>query len=284
MSAPAPVAILAGAGTLPLLLAATLESRGHAVRILAFRGFAERPLRARADAILGLLDLRGIEATLASWAPSCVTLAGGLRRPDPSALLDAFSLFRDRAEVADVLARGDDNLLRGAVSLLEERGFPVRGIRDLAPDLLAPVGAYGRHQPSPDAAREIAFGLDVIRSLSPYDIGQAVILRGRHVLAIEGPEGTDAALRRSRAFRVGPVFRRRQPRGTLVKAPKEGQDLRVDLPAIGPRTVVQAARAGLAGIAVASGVTLVLDQAATVATADRLGLFVTGVEAAGQAR
>lgn len=277
MTAPAPVAILAGAGTLPLQLARRLEQDGHAVRILAFRGFADRPLRARADAVLGLLDLRGIEARLAAWKPACVTLAGGLRRPDPSALLDAFSLLRDRAEVAEVLSRGDDNVLRGAVSLLEERGFPVRGIRDLAPDLLAPAGPYGRHRPSDETCREIAFGLGVIRSLSPYDIGQAVIVRGRHVLAIEGPEGTDAAIRRARAFRAGSIFRRAPPGGTLVKAPKDGQDLRVDLPAIGPRTVVQAARAGLAGIAVAAGVTLVLDHAATVATADRLGLFVTGV-------
>lgn len=277
MTAPAPVAILAGAGSLPLQLAKRLEKDGHTVRVLAFRGFADRSLRARADAVLGLLDLRGIEARLAAWRPACVTLAGGLRRPDPRALLDAFSLLRDRAEVADVLSRGDDNVLRGAVSLLEERGFPVRGIRDLAPDLLAPVGAYGRHRPSAEADREIALGLDVIRSLSHYDIGQAVILRGRHVLAIEGPEGTDAAIRRSRAFRGGSFLRRSPPGGILVKAPKEGQDLRVDLPAIGPRTVERAARAGLAGIAVAAGVTLVLDHATTVAAADRLGLFVTGI-------
>ena len=104
-------------------------------------------------------------------------------------------------------------------------------------------------------------------------------MAGERILAIEGPEGTDRMLARVRAGRGFWKLKRPAPDGVLVKMPKRGQDLRVDLPAIGPRTFVRAARAGLRGVAVASGVTLILDRDETVRTADRLGLFLLGVDA-----
>ena len=276
---PGPVAILAGSGALPVLLADRLSAEGRACRILAFRGFADRALRRRADAVVGLLDVRRSAACLEAWQPAAVTLAGGLRRPSAAAAVDAFSAFRNRDELARVLERGDDNLLGAVAALLEERGLRLVGIRDLAPDLLARPGAYGRLRPAPDGEAAIRRGLALLGDLSGYDVGQAVALEGERVLAIEGPEGTDAMLGRVRALRTGWLGRRRGSGGVLVKAPKTGQDLRIDLPAIGPRTVVNAARAGLAGIAVASGLTLVLDVPETVAAADRLGLFLWGIGA-----
>jgi DUF1009 family protein len=97
------------------------------------------------------------------------------------------------------------------------------------------------------------------------------------VLAVEGPEGTDRMLARTRALGRRPFgFGRPLPATVLVKAPKAGQDLRVDLPAVGPRTVRNAARAGCVGLALEAGGTLVIDREATAAEADRLGLFVIG--------
>ena len=116
----------------------------------------------------------------------------------------------------------------------------------------------------------------LLRCVSPFDIGQSAVLVGHRVIAIEGPEGTDRMLARARALRARGLLRRPERGGVLVKAPKQGQDLRVDLPAIGPQTVAKAARAGLSGIAIASGLTIVIDRAATVREADRLGLFVIG--------
>jgi DUF1009 family protein len=99
------------------------------------------------------------------------------------------------------------------------------------------------------------------------------------VLAIEGPEGTDRMLRRVRGLRQTWFgLRRSREGGVLIKAAKRGQDLRVDMPTIGPRTVLEAARAGLSGIAIGAGSTLVLDQEKALATADRLGLFLLAVE------
>jgi DUF1009 family protein len=275
-----PVAILAGSGDLPLLLADALAASGRDCRILAFRGFASRAVRARAAASIGLLDAKGALAWLERARPACVTLAGGLRRPDATALLDAYSGFRSRGEIRDLLARGDDNLLRGAMQLLEDRGFRLAGIAELAPGLLAKAGIHGTHQPDACAAESIGVGMDLLRCLSPFDIGQAAVVSGRRVLAIEGPEGTDRMLARTGGLRRRGWFGRAVGGGVLVKAPKAGQDLRVDLPAIGPRTITNAARAGLSGVAIASGQTIVLDRDATVREADRLGLFLLGLEGA----
>ncbi|NNM72489.1 LpxI family protein [Enterovirga aerilata] len=276
-----PVAILAGSGEFPLLLADRLAAAGRETRILAFRGFASRAVRARADASVGLLDAKGTLSWLERCGPDCVTLAGGLRRPDPGALLDAYSALRSRAELRAILARGDDNLLRAAIGLLEERGFRLVGLTDLAPELLAPAGALGTRVPDEASLGSVRIGMELLRKLSSFDVGQAAVLAGDRVLAIEGPEGTDRMLARARALRRRGFLRRPERGGVLVKAPKEGQDLRVDLPAIGPRTMVNAARAGLSGVAVASGLSVVLDRAETVRMADRLGLFLFGAAGRG---
>ena len=274
-----PVAILAGSGNLPMLLADRLAAEGREHRILAFRGFAERALCRRADRVMGLLDVHGAIACLQGWHPAAVTLAGGVRRPGPTVALDTFAAFRNRDTLARLMEQGDDHLLRAVLDLIEEQGFRLLGVADLAPDLLARPALYGRHAPDQSQRAEIATGFALLASLSRYDIGQAAALRGERVLAIEGPEGTDRMLRRAASLSHSGWFRRATRGGVLVKAPKTGQDLRVDLPAIGPRTVIEAHRAGLSGIAVASGGTIVLDEAETVAEADRRGLFVIGVDA-----
>ncbi len=273
-----PVAILAGSGRLPALLADELGRRGRPFRILAFRGFAERDVRRRADRVIDLLDIGGALSTLAEWGAAGVTMAGAVSRPSPAAALGAFAYFRNRRELEDILSRGDDHLLRKVVERLEERGFPVLGVRDLAPGLLARVGAYGAVAPAPEDDSAIALGLRLLRDLSPYDVGQATVVNGGRVVAVEGPEGTDRMLRRVRAFSGAGWFTRAPDRaGVLVKAAKRGQDIRVDLPTIGPRTVENAARAGLKGIAIGAGSTLVLEEARTVEFADRLGLYLVGV-------
>ncbi len=278
-----PIAILAGSGRFPELLADTLCRAGRTCRILAFRGFAESSVRQRADAASDLLDIKRVLACLKEWRPSAVTLAGGVQRPKLSAVLNAFSILRNRRELAELMGRGDDQLLRGVVALIEEQGHSVVGVRDLAPELLALRGSQGMHRPSEDDLSAVRIGMRLLTEISAYDVGQGAVVAGERVLAIEGPEGTDRMLARVRGLRRSWSLSRPPRTGVLVKMPKRGQDLRIDLPAVGPRTFANAARAGLRGVAVASGVTLVLDREEAVRTADRLGLFLLGVDGQGDA-
>ncbi|MBF9232539.1 LpxI family protein [Microvirga alba] len=279
MASNGPIAILAGSGQLPIQLLKHLEQTGRDYRVLAFRGFAAPELRRRAHASADLLDLKTIMRVLDGWQPKAVALVGAVRRPGFSALLGAYSLLRNRQEVKEVIARGDDQVLRGAVMLLEERGHKVVGAHELAPGLVAPQDLRGALVPGEDDRQAIAVGLDLLNSLSAFDIGQAAIVAREHVLAIEGPEGTDRMLRRVMRLRQSWFgLRRRKEGGVLIKAAKRGQDLRVDMPTIGPKTLVEAAQAGLSGIAIGMGSTFVLEQEETLRTADRLGLFLVSVE------
>jgi UDP-2,3-diacylglucosamine hydrolase len=151
------------------------------------------------------------------------------------------------------------------------------GIRDVAPDLLMPEGCITRASPDDNAAADIARGRDVLGALSPFDIGQAAVVIDGHVVGVEDIEGTDGLLSRVARLRTEGRIRAKPARGVLVKAPKNEQDLRFDLPTVGPRTVEGAVSAQLAGIAIVAGNTIVVEPQTMIKAADAAGLFVTGL-------
>jgi DUF1009 family protein len=172
---------------------------------------------------------------------------------------------------------GDDHLLSGIGRILEQDGFRMMGIKDVAPELLMPEGCVTLKSPDENAVADIARGREVLRALSPFDIGQAVIVIDGHVVGVEDIEGTDGLLARVARLRAEGRIRAKAARGVLVKAPKNGQDLRFDLPTVGSRTVEGAKAASLAGIAIIAGNTVVVEPQAMIEAADAAGLFVTGV-------
>jgi UDP-2,3-diacylglucosamine hydrolase len=170
---------------------------------------------------------------------------------------------------------GDDHLLKGVAAVFEEHGFRLVGAHAVAPEILMPEGALGHERPNDRDRADIAKGLALLNAASPFDVGQAVVVADARVLAIEAAEGTDRMLARIAELRQS--GRIASGRGVLVKAAKRNQDRRLDLPSIGPQTVEGAAQAGLAGIAVVAGRTILAEPAQIGATADRAGLFVLGV-------
>ncbi|WP_029030874.1 LpxI family protein [Salinarimonas rosea] len=285
MDGEGPVVVVAGAGALPALLIGALDAAARPRRVIALKGFADAATGRRADRTMSLLDVSGILAQLAAWRPAAVTLAGGVTRPSPAALASGVAAWRNRRELAELFARGDDHLLRGVVALLEEQGHRVVGAHEIAPDLLAPAGVLGTVHPDAEARRAIETGFSCLAALSPFDVGQACVAVAARVVAVEGAEGTDRMLARVGGGAAGrlagllPALRRATPAaGVLVKSAKAGQDHRVDLAASGPRTVRNAARAGLAGIALGAGATLTIERDAMIAEADRAGLFLVGVD------
>ncbi|GBU17178.1 MULTISPECIES: UDP-2,3-diacylglucosamine diphosphatase LpxI [Methylobacterium] len=275
--------LVAGAGLLPELVARSLDRAGRPFKVLALRGFTERGLRGRAGATVDLLDIAGALAILREWGPACVVPAGAVGRPSPAAILNAAAALRNREALRRITGGGDDRLLRAALELLEENGHRVAGVHEVAPDLLASPGQMGTLAPDEAARATIATGRALLAALSPYDVGQAAVVASDRVLAVEGPEGTDRMLARARALGRKPFgYGRPHPATVLVKMSKEGQDMRVDLPAIGARTVKAAAAAGCIGIAVEAGRTLIIDRAATAEAADRAGLFLVGLSSGGE--
>lgn len=173
------------------------------------------------------------------------------------------------------LGHGDDKLLRSVTAALEARGMRVVGVHEIVPDLLAAAGPAGRCKPRKSDENDIRRAWRAAKAIGALDIGQgAVAVHGR-VVAVEGAEGTDAMLERVRMLReVGRIPARAG--GVLVKCAKPGQELRADLPAIGPPTITNALAAGLDGIVLEQGRALILEQKRTIDMANEAGLFIAG--------
>ena len=275
-----PVGVIAGGGALPFAVADSLVARGIAPVLFALRGACdpERVSRFRHHWIsVGQLG----RATKLFRSEGCRDLIfiGTLLRPALSEIRLDWGTIRVLGRVWASFRGGDDHLLSGIGRILEQDGFRMVGVRDLAPDVLMPEGNIARTLPDPAAIVDIARGREVLAALGPFDIGQAVVVIDGHVVAVEDIEGTDGLLARVARLREAGRIRAKSGRGVLVKAPKSGQDLRYDLPTVGARTVEGTARAGLAGIAVIAGHTIAADPQAMIAAADSAGLFVQGLPA-----
>ena len=255
--------IVAGGGPLPRLVAAAAAARGRRVFTLGLNGITDRDTRVDRSVPLGSLGM-ALDALRRAEVGE-VVLAGPVPRPRLADLRPDFRAARLLAQV--MLGRiGDDAALRAVVAAIEGEGLRVIGADAVAPELVAPAGTLGRVAPDALAFAGLPAGIAGCRELG--DAGQAVVVRAGEVGGREGRGGTDELLA-GMAPGGG---------GILVKLPKPHQDRRVDLPTIGPRTIGLAAAAGLQGVFVEAGGTLLVDRVATVELADRAGLFVFGIE------
>jgi DUF1009 family protein len=285
VSGAGPLAIVCGGGSLPIAVAEAAQRQGRRVVLLAIRGAADAP---RISAFPhhwispGQVG-RNLRLLRAEGCRDLVFI-GNVTRPTlgQAARIDLFTL-RQLPRLIRVFRQGDDGLLSGLGSILEEHGFRLLGAHEVAPDLLMPLGTIGARKPVDGAWADIRRALALLQATGPFDVGQAAVVSDNRVLAIEAAEGTDHMLAQLAELRRSGKIHARDKSGVLVKAPKPRQDRRFDLPSIGPRTVEGVAAAGLAGIAVVAGSTMVAEPERLVTAADRAGVFVVGVTADGTA-
>jgi hypothetical protein len=280
MDISAPVGLIAAGGVMPFAVADSLAARGIGSVLFALRGACDpaRVTRFRHHWIsVGQLG-RAVKLFRAEGCRDLVFI-GTLVRPALSEIRLDWGTLRALGQVISAFRGGDDHLLSGIGRILEQDGFRMVGIKDVAPDLLVPEGCLTRAAPDATAAADIARGREALRALGPFDIGQAVVVIDAHVVGVEDIEGTDGLLARIARLRAEGRIRAKPARGVLVKAPKSGQDLRFDLPTIGPRTVEGAIKAELAGVAIVAGNTIAVEPQTMIEVADAAGLFVTGLPA-----
>ena len=280
VDASSPIGVIAAGGVMPFAVADSLIARGMTPVLFALKGACDPVAVARFRHHWISVGQFG-RAVKLFRAENCRDLVfiGTLVRPALSEIRLDWGTLRVIGRVWAAFRGGDDHLLSGIGGILEQDGFRMVGIRDVAPDLLVPEGCLTRAAPDENAAADIAKGRDVLRALSPFDIGQAAVVIDGHVVGVEDIEGTDGLLARVARLRGEGRIRAKAARGVLVKAPKIGQDLRFDLPTIGPRTIEGAAAAKLAGVAIVAGNTLVVEPQAMIEAADAAGLFVAGLPA-----
>ena len=272
-----PLAIVAGDGDLPKLLAEDCARTGRDYVVVLFAGFAPDWVAGRPVIKAEFEKPARMFKALRAGGFAHVTFAGAMQRPQLSLLKFDLKFWRLAPKLLPAMKSGDDVTLRTITAIFEAEGMEVIGAHDVLESLLAPSGIQTVAKISKADWVDIKRGLDIAQASGRMDVGQGAVVAQGICLGVESIQGTDAML--GFVAQTGDRFKlnKKGAKGVLCKVPKPGQDWRVDLPSIGAGTIESAAKAGLAGVAVQAGGVLVLGLEETVAKADELGLFLVGV-------
>ncbi len=264
--------IIAGGGSLPREILRRCAESQHKPFVVGFDGQTDQETLQGTEHFVTRLGAAGkVIRALKDAQVTEIVMVGHIRRPglwDLKPDMKALGFFTQ----IGLKAMGDDSLLRAVADVLQKEGFGILGVDDLVTDLLFPAGCLTKVKPDEQALADIAHGVKIAQTLGALDVGQAVIVQQGLVLAVEAIEGTDAMLNRAGALA------RSGKGGVLVKMKKPQQDRRLDLPTIGPNTVMQAAKAGLRGIAAHAGHVIILEQDQCVRLANQHKFFLYGVD------
>lgn len=264
--------IIAGSGSMPQRLAHACEARGIEPFIIAFEGHTDQETTQGRNHLWTRLGASGhVIKTLKKHNVKDLVMIGPIRRPSLSEMIPDLKTIEFFTKIS-FKALGDNDFLKAVRTMLEEEGFTIHGVHKFIDDMLAQKGSIGKYAPKNDDWVDINRGIEVARALGSLDVGQSVIVQQDFVLGVEAVEGTDELMRRCKALR------RKGRGGVLVKTCKPQQDRDLDLPTIGPDTVVLAVETGLAGIALEAGQCLVIDADKVAEEADKNKIFVIGID------
>lgn len=264
------LALIAGRGQLP---EEVVQAYPECV-ICSMDGFAPDISGRGPDIVFRVERLVPFMMELGKRGITDVCFAGAVLRPalDPSVFDPQTASMAPR--FLQAMQGGDDATLRFVLDLFEEFEFTVRAAHELVPDLIPGSGVLGTVEPDPVAKQDAERGAEVLRIIADADVGQGCVVQQGQVLAVEALPGTDWMLRNLAAasFPARPDAAR--GKGLFMKAPKQGQDRRIDLPTIGPGTVDLVAAANLGGIVIEAGGVIVLSRAEVISACDDAGIFL----------
>ena len=261
------LAILAGHGQLPQEIAAADPT----ALFVTFDGVDVAVPEGQLHMAASFEKLGALFKGLRAHCVNEVVFAGSMTRPNLNPLKFDLKTAKLMPRVMKAMGGGDDGLLRVIIEIFEGEGFIVSGAHEVAPALkVHGHTVYGR-PPTKQERADAVRAADILIALSPMDVGQACVVAGGQCLGIETIRGTDALLS---YVADTPEALKRGEKGVLVKAAKQGQDLRVDMPTIGPDTIRGVARAGLAGLFIAAGGVIVLEQDEVKRLVEEHGLFL----------
>lgn len=274
-----PVGLIAGAGRFPFAVAEKARSVGLPVVCVGMIGMADPALADLCTEFVWLkrASLGFILRTFRRGRVGKWTMAGKFHKdilfrpwtwfrllPDWR-LLRAWFFRRRRAN-------NDDSLLLTLIREFEDEGFSCVSALDLCPELLVTAGTLTRRKPTDREMTDVRFGWGLAKEMGRLDVGQSVAVHNRAVLAVEAIEGTDKCIARAGELCGRNAF-------AVVKVAKPQQDMRFDVPTVGEQTIETMKKAGATVLGIEAGKTILLDEAKTLALADRYGIAVVAITA-----
>lgn len=265
----AQLALIAGNGRFPILFVEAARAQGLDIVAVAHQGETLETLN---DLVSDLRWVRVgelgkiIDIFKAAGVTQAV-MAGGIHKS--GALTNIQPDARGLAFISRLPSLKDDVILRGIAQELESEGIRVVESTRLLPDLVPQPGVLTQAAPDDKQWQDLRLGAEVAKEIGRWDIGQSVVVKHGTVFAVEGPEGTNATIRRAGEL-GGPGL-------VIVKVSKPHQDLRFDVPTVGPETIQEMRAVEARVLAVEAETTLIVDRAAVVRQADAAGLCVVAI-------
>ena len=261
------IAVVAGSGDLPARIIAKLRELKSDFVVVSISGFGSG-----AYPQFALGEIGGMLDYIKSRGVTDAVFCGAVKRPSVFSLkLD--SVGKKWLKKLGIRAfMGDDALLKRIRELLREEGLNVLKPQNILSTLLTPSGILTETRPSERDIKDIARGVFVLNTMAKADIGQALTVQEGVVLAVEAAEGTAEMIKRTKTLKLTTELG-----GVLVKLAKTNQDEAMDLPTIGPKTIMEAKEANLAGVALGARNTQIIDYNETVGLANKHGIFVIGI-------
>ncbi len=273
------IAIISGRGSLPVEIARGAISANCRPFMIGIEGEADSSIEEFDHRYMNLGQFGALLKLLKQENINQIVMAGGVHaRPQIWKLKIDWGAITSIPRAMSLLWGGDDNLLSGLIKLFEDHNIGVLGAHQIAPHLLATSGVICGVKPSKRDMKNIELACLACQALGELDIGQAAIAEAARILAVEGVEGTDGMLQRIADLRVSGRIPQKGKNGVLVKMMKPGQDPRADLPAIGPNTIEKVKQAGLNGIALDAGRSMILQRAETLSLAKEHKIFIYGFQ------
>lgn len=273
-----PMGLIAGQGRLPIITAEGLAAAGRRIACVGLRGQYDPALPAMCEFFCpaGIVQLGRWIHLLRGWGAKDAILVGRVRK---TRMYAPFRLLRQIPDWRAVRVwygtqrhdKRTNALLTGVADELHRCGIRMIPLAPYIPDHLADAGVMTRTQPTDDFRNDLMFGLPIVRRLGDLDIGQALTVHRRRLVAVEAIEGTDLMI-----HRTGQLC----PEGgwTLIKTAKPNQDMRFDVPTVGPTTIAKLQESGGRCLAVEARRVILLDKPALLAEADRAGISVVGFD------
>jgi DUF1009 family protein len=274
------IVIIAGSGQLPIVLAKKAKSQGNDIFIIGLIGEAShRELLPFEHTMLKWGQIGKLFRILADKEPDCVCLLGAVqKRPTFSPFNIDLGAFLALPQILRIMrSGGDESVLAGVARFFEERGHKLVGAHEICPELLAPKGPLTSLAPPEDRQNDIELAIKAARQAGELDMGQAAVVISGRVVAMEGPEGTDAMLDRVADLRKAERIQKSRQGGVLCKWPRPGQDLRLDMPAIGTQTMEKTSKAGLDTVVIAANKVLMADMNELIEKAETHNIAVIGM-------
>ncbi len=270
------IGLIAGGGSLPDYVYHAAVEKESLGTVIALDPFVPKDKFPESDR-LRLGQFGKMLRRLKSENCTHVCFAGIVKRPDFKRLKPDLKAMRHLAGTIRAAGQGDDALMRHVLGLFEQEGFQIIAPQEVCAELMLTEGAIGQVQLTAVHRDDALLACKIAAAIGGLDIGQGAVIARGVTLAVEAQEGTDAMLKRLLELPEELRGTSESRTGVFAKLIKPDQDIRIDLPTLGPETVRHAARAGLAGIVAEAGGAFIIDREETVRIADKEGLFIAGL-------